>query len=171
MQQFFFFNLFHRTRPLPPIPYPAPPPPPNTLPLLPLTLEFTSVVRGQYTVSAISIGILDPPLVALGNQGGGGARDVCPLSVQFLSFSCSFWQKPCQIIGFCSKIRSWHHPPPPPSGKSCIRHWVVFLTPTSGFSLVFHSSRVFSTVELVAIDYHYVGVTEGFSLSYLVWWN
>ena len=27
--------------------------------------------------------------------------------VQFLSFSCVFWQKSCQIIGFLSNIRSW----------------------------------------------------------------
>ena len=29
-------------------------------------------------------------------------------SVQFLSFSCVFWQKfCCQIIGFCPKLRDW----------------------------------------------------------------
>ena len=27
--------------------------------------------------------------------------------IQFLSFSYNFRQKPCQIIGFCSKIRCW----------------------------------------------------------------
>ena len=40
-------------------------------------------------------------------QGGGGNRDMCPLLVQFLSFSCSFRQKSCQIIDFCPKFRSW----------------------------------------------------------------
>ena len=28
-------------------------------------------------------------------------------NVQFLSFSCSFRQKSCQLIGFCSKFRGW----------------------------------------------------------------
>ena len=27
--------------------------------------------------------------------------------IQFLSFSCSFRQKSCQIIGFCAKLRGW----------------------------------------------------------------
>ena len=33
-----------------------------------------------------------------------------PTPIQFLSFSCSFRQKPCQIIGFGSKIRGWCPP-------------------------------------------------------------
>ena len=36
----------------------------------------------------------------------GGARDAF-LSVQFLSFSCSFCQKSCQIIGFCALLSGW----------------------------------------------------------------
>ena len=36
-----------------------------------------------------------------------GTRVPPPPPVQFLSFSCSFRQKPCQIIGFLSKIRVW----------------------------------------------------------------
>ena len=46
-----------------------------------------------------------------------GARGTCPISVHYLSFSCSFWQKLCQIIGY--------HPLGlvPPFGKFSIRHW------------------------------------------------
>ena len=33
----------------------------------------------------------------------------CPLSIQFLSFSCTFQQKYCQIIGFCPKFSGWRH--------------------------------------------------------------
>ena len=39
-----------------------------------------------------------------------GTRDARPLSVQFVSFSCSFRQKYCQIIGFCPKLRNWRSP-------------------------------------------------------------
>ena len=42
------------------------------------------------------------------------------LSVQFLSFSCSFRQKFCQIIGFCPLLRSWRLP-----GKSWIPHCIT----------------------------------------------
>ena len=54
---------------------------------------------------------------ALADPGGGVLR-TRPLSVHFLSFLCSFRQKPCQIIGFHFKIRGLA----PPSGKSWIRH-------------------------------------------------
>ena len=37
-----------------------------------------------------------------------------PILVQFLLFSCSFWQKSCQIKDFQPKLINWH----PPSGKS-----------------------------------------------------
>ena len=46
----------------------------------------------------------------------GRAPGMCPL-VQILSFSCSFRQKFCQIIGWYTLLRSWH-----PSWKSWIRH-------------------------------------------------
>ena len=36
----------------------------------------------------------------------GGARDAYP-PVRFLLFSCSFWQKSCQIIVFLLKLRGW----------------------------------------------------------------
>ena len=53
-----------------------------------------------------------------------GARDAHPhLSVQFLSFSCSFQQKYFQIMFFCPKLRGWR---PPRSGESWIRHWITF---------------------------------------------
>ena len=63
-----------------------------------------------------------------------GTRDTAPNLVQFLSFSCSFRQKSCQIIGFWPKLGSWRrfptHPPlptplPAPPGKSLIRHWCL----------------------------------------------
>ena len=40
----------------------------------------------------------------LADPGWRGARDPHPLSVQFLSFSCSFRRKPCQMIGFRPKL-------------------------------------------------------------------
>ena len=58
-------------------------------------------------------------LVNITGRSKGCTRDGYPyLSVQFLSFSCSFRQNPCQIVGFCSKIRDWRLP----SGKSWIHH-------------------------------------------------
>ena len=36
----------------------------------------------------------------------GGTRDTPP-SVQILSFSCSFWQKCCQIIGWYTPVSGW----------------------------------------------------------------
>ena len=53
--------------------------------------------------------------IRLGDPGGS-SRDAHPLSVQFLSFSCSFWQKPYQIISFClkSRVGDGAIPPPPP---------------------------------------------------------
>ena len=39
-----------------------------------------------------------------------GAGDAHPLLIQFRSFSCSFRQKSCQIIGFCTKFRGWRLP-------------------------------------------------------------
>ena len=44
-----------------------------------------------------------------------------PLSVQFLSFLCSFCQKSGQIIGLSRKFRGWR--PRPRLGKSWIRRW------------------------------------------------
>ena len=41
-------------------------------------------------------------------QMGRGHQGHSPLLVQFLSFSCSFWQESCQIIGFYPKFRDWH---------------------------------------------------------------
>ena len=163
MQQFFF--LFFSTERGP---YPLTLPPPHTLPPLPLPHEFTSVVHGWYTVSVISTATLDPPLIALGIQRV--ALGTCaPSRSNFFLFK-QFLAKTLPNNRFL--LQNQELPPPPsPSGKSCIRHWVVFLTPTSGFSLVFHSSCVFPTVEHVAMDYHYVGAIEGFSLSYSVWWN
>ena len=40
-----------------------------------------------------------------GSKGEGAWTQASP--VQYLSFSCSFWQNSCQIIGFCPKFRSW----------------------------------------------------------------
>ena len=48
----------------------------------------------------------------------GDVRDARPLSVQFLSFSCSFRQKSCQIIDFRPNL--WVDAPR--SGESWIRH-------------------------------------------------
>ena len=46
-----------------------------------------------------------------------------PPSVQSLSFPCSFRQKYCQIIGWCTPLRSWCTPP----GKSWIRPECYFV--------------------------------------------
>ena len=48
---------------------------------------------------------------------GGSKGEGRPLSLQFLSFSYSFWGKSCQIIGLCFKL--WGCTP---SGKSWIHH-------------------------------------------------
>ena len=34
----------------------------------------------------------------------GSSRDAFTLAIQFLSFSCSFWQTFCQMIGWCSPL-------------------------------------------------------------------
>ena len=38
-------------------------------------------------------------------SNGEGAGTCAPLSVQFLLFSCSFWQNFSQMMGFYSKLR------------------------------------------------------------------
>ena len=50
---------------------------------------------------------LDPPMwwSTLADPRGGAWTQASP--VQYLSFSCSFWQNSCQIIGFCPEFRSW----------------------------------------------------------------
>ena len=53
----------------------------------------------------------------------GGAKDAPPLGPNSVSFSCSFRQKSCQIIGFHPKLRGWL----PPSENSCIHHWKDWL--------------------------------------------
>ena len=50
----------------------------------------------------------------------GGDEGLASLSVQFLSFSCSFWQISCQVIDFRSKRNGWR--PTLTSRKSSIRH-------------------------------------------------
>ena len=61
----------------------------------------------------------------IGGSRRGGSPRTCLLEVQFISFSCSFWQKSCQIKGFRKKLRGWH--PHPPFGKFSIRHFIFRL--------------------------------------------
>ena len=73
-------------------------------------------------------------------MGAGWALKTRPLSVQFLSFSCSFRQKSYQIIGFWTKPKAWL----PPSGKSWICDWNVTLDVPLRTCLLtrMHSSRM-----------------------------
>ena len=45
--------------------------------------------------------------------------------VQFLSLSCSFWQKPCQIIGFCPKLQACLHVPSPCPSPSLSKYSIT----------------------------------------------
>ena len=48
---------------------------------------------------------------SLGSIGGSKRALGTPPPIQFLSFPCSFWRKPCEIIDFLPKLRSWRPPP------------------------------------------------------------
>ena len=56
----------------------------------------------------------------------GGLEMYAPILVQFLLFSCSFWQKSCQIKDFQPKLMNCH----PPSGKSWICHCFLHKLPS-----------------------------------------
>ena len=71
-------------------------------------------------------------VVVTGGSKWEGTLGTCPILVQFLSFWCSFRQKSCQRMSFCSKLRGWC--PTPPSEKSWIRHWQCL-------SMIFKSRR------------------------------
>ena len=91
MQQF-FFQFFPQNPALTPPPYPPPIPYPYSRCHMSSLQSCSASTQSQPLPLA--------PGSATGCIGDpGGARDVCPLSVQFLSFPCSFRQKPCQISG------------------------------------------------------------------------
>ena len=48
-------------------------------------------------------------IISGGSNGVPGMRVPSPL-VKIISFSCSFQQKFCRIIGFCTSIKSWDPP-------------------------------------------------------------
>ena len=65
----------------------------------------------KHEIISEAVKIFKNPLNPLADLGG--AKDACiPFWPNISSFSCTFWEKIGQIIG-------WH----PTSGKSWIRHW------------------------------------------------